>query len=39
MKVKIELEIDTERQQDLETVEEMIAMLRELAESFEKRKA
>jgi len=38
MKVKIELEIDTERQQDLETVEEMIAMLRELAESFEKRK-
>ena len=39
MKVKIELEIDTERQQDLETVEEMIAMLRELVESFEKRKA
>jgi len=38
MKVKIELEIDTERQQDLETVEEMIAMLRELVESFEKRK-
>ena len=38
MKVKIELEIDTERQQDLETVEEMIAILRELVESFEKRK-
>lgn len=35
MKVKIELEIDTERQQDLETVEEMIAMLRELVERFE----
>jgi len=35
MKVKIELEIDTERQQDLETVEEMITMLRELVERFE----
>ena len=34
MKVKIELEIDTERQQDLETVEEMIAMLRELVDLY-----
>lgn len=35
MKVKIELEIDTERQQDLDTIEEMITMLRELVERFE----
>lgn len=32
MKVKLELEIDTENQQDLNTIEELIEMLRELAE-------
>lgn len=32
MKVKLELEIDTENTNDLNTIEELIAMLRELAE-------
>ena len=31
MKIKIELEIDTESQHDLNTIEELIAMLKELA--------
>jgi len=35
MKIKLEVEIDTEKQQDLDTVEELITMLRELAERFE----
>ena len=32
MKVKLELEIDTENTNDLNTIEELIAMLRDLAE-------
>lgn len=32
MKVKLEIEIDTESEQDLNTIEELIAMLKELAE-------
>ena len=32
MKVKLELEIDTENANDLNTIEELIAMLRELAD-------
>lgn len=32
MKVKLELEIDTENTTDLNTIEELIAMLREIAE-------
>ena len=32
MKVKLELEIDTENANDLNTIEELIAMLRDLAE-------
>ena len=35
MKVKLELEIDTENTNDLNTIEELIAMLRELAERME----
>jgi hypothetical protein len=35
MKVKLELEIDTENANDLNTIEELIAMLRELAERME----
>jgi len=35
MKIKLEVEIDTEKQQDRDTVEELITMLRELAERFE----
>ena len=31
MKIKLELEIDTENQQDLNTIEELIEMLKELA--------
>lgn len=34
MKVKLELEIDTENTNDLNTIEELIAMLRELAEKM-----
>jgi len=32
MKIKIEVEVDTENQQDLNTVEELIEMLKDLAE-------
>jgi hypothetical protein len=32
MKVKLELEIDTDNSSDLNTIEELIAMLKELAE-------
>lgn len=35
MKIKLELEIDTENTNDLNTIEELIAMLRELAERME----
>ena len=35
MKIKIELEIDTEKEQDLNTIEECIAMLRELADNYQ----
>lgn len=31
MKIKIEVEIDTEEQQDLQIIEELIAMLKQLA--------
>ena len=33
MKVKVEVEIDTDNNQDLNTIEELIAMLRSLAEN------
>ena len=36
MKVKIEVEIDTENANDLNTIEELIAMLRELARKVNK---
>ena len=36
MKVKIEVEIDTENANDLNTIEELIAMLRELARKANK---
>jgi len=32
MKIKVEVEIDTAEQSDLDTIEELIAMLKELAE-------
>lgn len=35
MKIKVELDIDTENSQDLNTIEELISMLRQLAESYE----
>jgi hypothetical protein len=35
MKVKLELEIDTENQHDLNTIEELIEMLKELAARIE----
>jgi hypothetical protein len=35
MKVNIQLEIDTDNSQDLNTIEELIAMLRQLAENYE----
>tara|TARA_Y100000385_G_C12951587_1_gene575717 strand:- start:687 stop:794 length:108 start_codon:yes stop_codon:yes gene_type:complete len=35
MKIKLEIEIDTESQQDLNTVEELIEKLRELKEIME----
>lgn len=35
MKVKMEIEIDTERDQDLETIRELIDMLKNLAENYE----
>ena len=31
MKIKVEVEIDTAEQSDLDTIEELIAMLKELA--------
>jgi hypothetical protein len=34
MKIKFEAEIDTENDQDLNTIEELIAMLRNLAENY-----
>ena len=34
MKVNIQLEIDTDNSQDLNTIEELIAMLRQLAENY-----
>jgi hypothetical protein len=34
MKIKFEAEIDTENTQDLNTIEELIAMLRNLAENY-----
>lgn len=35
MKIKIEVEIDTALQSDLDTIEELIAMLKELAERMQ----
>ena len=35
MKIKIEVEVDTERDHDLQLIEELIQMLRELKERFE----
>jgi len=35
MKIKMEIEIDTERDQDLNTIQELIAMLKQLAENYE----
>jgi hypothetical protein len=35
MKIKLEVEIDTESQQDLNTIEEIIEKLRELKEMME----
>mgnify|MGYP000641969113 FL=1 len=34
MKIKFEAEIDTDNEQDLNTIEELIAMLRQLAENY-----
>jgi hypothetical protein len=35
MKVKLELEIDTENENDLTTIEDLIVMLRQLAQQTE----
>jgi hypothetical protein len=35
MKIKIEVEVDTEREHDLQLIEELIQMLKELKERFE----
>jgi hypothetical protein len=35
MKIKIEVEIDTERKQDLEVIQELIEKLKQLAEYIE----
>jgi hypothetical protein len=35
MKIKVEVEIDTENQHDLDTIEELIEMLKELAERMQ----
>jgi hypothetical protein len=35
MKIKIEVEVDTEREHDLQIIEELIQMLKELKERFE----
>jgi hypothetical protein len=34
MKIKIEVEVDTDKQTDLQLIEELIQMLRELQERF-----
>ena len=34
MKIKMEVEIDTDNDQDLNTIEELIAMLKQLAENY-----
>jgi hypothetical protein len=34
MKIKIEIEVDTEREHDLQIIEELIQMLKELKERF-----
>jgi hypothetical protein len=34
MKIKFEAEIDTENAQDLNTIEELITLLRELADNY-----
>jgi len=34
MKVKVEIEIDTESEHDLNTIEELIEMLKQLAENI-----
>jgi len=34
MKIKFEAEIDTDNEQDLNTIEELISMLRQLAENY-----
>jgi len=34
MKIKMEIEIDTERDQDLNTIQELIEMLKALAENY-----
>jgi len=34
MKVKMEIEIDTERDQDLNTIQELIEILKALAENY-----
>ena len=35
MKIKLEIEIDTEKEQDLNTIEELMEKLRELKETLE----
>ena len=35
MKIKIEVEVDTERDHDLQLIEELIQMLKELKERFQ----
>jgi hypothetical protein len=35
MKIKVEVEIDTDNEDDLNTIEELIAMLRSLAEQMQ----
>jgi hypothetical protein len=35
MKIKVEVEIDTESNQDLNTIQELIEMLKQLAENYE----
>ena len=35
MKINIQVEVDTESEQDLTTVEELIAMLKTIAENYE----
>lgn len=34
MKIKLEVEIDTEKEQDLNTIEEVVAILKELADNY-----